>query len=66
MKPNLSLCWVLNVIVIIEEDFIEEFEDRHEQTKYYNDSHKLRSTSISKINSKSQWQYILCYITIKS
>ena len=42
--------WLLS----FEECFIEEFESRHELTENYNDFRKLRSTHVSKSNSKSQ------------
>jgi hypothetical protein len=34
-KPNLSLCWIFNVIVLIEELFIKEFESRRDQIENY-------------------------------
>ena len=37
--------------VIIEDGFIEEFESRLELIEICNDSHKLRSTHVSRSNS---------------
>ena len=42
------------MIVIIEEDFIEEFESVRELIENCKGSHKLRSTHVSISNNKSK------------
>lgn len=46
----------------IEEGVIEEYESGHQRTDNCNDPHKLRSTHVSRSNSKFQGQYNMRYI----